>query len=152
MIVWSWIDWHVTMEANPYVFAGDRKTEQAERFRLYVDLGIVGTYAYILFQVEPLAADPEANLKYLLVGYPLVFAMYLTSGVLRRVRHGSRATNLPPIVVFFVAFLVWTALYVLLRRTTLSEYWLNLMALTGTLLGMRAYRWYRKRYRERRGA
>jgi hypothetical protein len=158
MIVWSWIDWNTTMELRPYDFRRPAATpvgrfvEQSERFRLYSDLTIVTVYAYVLFQVAPLVGDPRADIRYLLLGYPIVFALYLTSGVLRIVRHGSKASNVPPILWYLAVFLgIWIG-YVALRRTAFSDFALNCIALIATVIATRAYRWHRRRYSERRKA
>lgn len=89
MIVWSWIDWNTTMELRPYDFRPrsatpfERFVEHSERFRLYADIAIVTLYAYVLFQVAPLVGHSDADMRYLLLGYPIVFALYLISGFLR---------------------------------------------------------------------
>jgi hypothetical protein len=153
MIVWSWIDWNRTMELRPYDFRPKRLVgrliEQSERFRLYSDLAIVTVYAYVLFQVAPLVGDPKADIRYLLLGYPIVFVLYLVSGLLRIVRHGSRASNPASILWFLAIFLVILLGYVGLRRTALSGFTLNCIALVATVVAMRAYRWYRQRRSER---
>lgn len=154
MIVWSWIDWNRTMELRPYDFRPQRLVgrlvEQSERFRLYSDLAIVTVYAYVLFQVAPLVGDPSADIRYLLLGYPVVFALYLVSGVLRIVRYGSRASNVAPILWFLAIFLTILFGYAALRRTAIGGFALNCIALVATVVAMRSYRWYRQRYSERR--
>lgn len=157
MIVWSWIDWNTTMELRPYDFRRHKTpvgafVEHTERFRLYSDLAIVALYAYILFQVKPLVGDPSADIRYLLLGYPIVFVLYLASGVLRIVRHGQRASNIPPIVLYLSVFVGILLVYVALRGASIASFPLNCGALVLTLIAMRAYRWHRRRYSARRAS
>jgi hypothetical protein len=156
MIVWSWIDWNITMEEAPYDFRthadvrGGRFIEHSERFRLYSDIAIVTIYAYLLFQVNPLVDDPGADLRYLLIGYPAVFTLYLVSGVLRILRHGRKMSSIPPILMYltmFVAILIW---YIGVRQTDFSNFTLNVITLVVATVAMRSYRWYRRRWRARR--
>jgi hypothetical protein len=154
MIVWSWIDWNTTMELRPYDFRPrsatpfERFVEHSERFRLYADIAIVTLYAYVLFQVAPLVGHSDADMRYLLLGYPIVFALYLISGFLRIIRYGPKASNVRPIVEYLGVFLAVFGLYVLLRGTRLSEFWLNCIALIATVVATRAYRYRRRRYSE----
>jgi hypothetical protein len=156
MIVWSWIDWNTTMELRPYDFrprtatAAERFVEHSERFRLYADIGIVTLYAYVLFQVAPLVGHPGADIRYLLLGYPIVFALYLASGFMRIIRYGSRASNVRPIIEYLGLFVALLVVYVLLRGTQLSEFWLNCATLAATVAATRAYRYRRRRYSEAR--
>jgi hypothetical protein len=150
MIVWSWIDWTATMETRPYDFRPHRGIPrgglvcQTERFRFYTDIAIVSVYAYILFQVEPLVKDPGADIRYLLLGYPLVFALYLASGILRMLRHGQRASK-PRFILFWGA--VYLGLFFAYRslRPRVDEFDLNIAALCASLLIMYAFRTFRRR-------
>jgi hypothetical protein len=156
MIVWSWIDWNTTMELRPYDFRphggtrSGRFIEHSERFRLYADIAIVTVYAYVLFQVQPLVGHPSADIRYLLLGYPTVFALYLASGILRVVRHGPKASNIPPILWYLAVFLGVLLVYALLRETEISGFALNCVALVATVVAMRTYRWHRRRFSEAR--
>jgi hypothetical protein len=154
MIVWSWIDWNTTMEIRPYDFrrakssaVGPRVLEHLERWRLYADIAIVATYAYTLFQVAPLVKDSGADIRYLLLGYVIVFVLYLVSGFLRIVRYGPEASSIPPIAWFLVVFVAVLGLYVLLTRTRIPDVALNVVALLVSLGATYAYRWYRRYYR-----
>jgi hypothetical protein len=153
MIVWSWVDWNITMERNPYDTRSKtpRRFEHVERFRLYADLGIVTTYAFILFWVAPLDGRPGADIWPLLLGYVIVFGLYLASGVLRIVSYGRSASNIPPILWFGGAFGALLAAYMALRPCV-SNFALNCAALVTTVVLMRAYRWYRRRYSDARKA
>ena len=54
-IVASWIDWHVVMVRRPY----DTR-QPVDRFRIYSDVGIAVLYAYLLFTIEALIANPSS--------------------------------------------------------------------------------------------
>jgi hypothetical protein len=160
MIVWSWMDWNASMEDHPYDFRTRARTTlgrwqtRFERWRFYSDIVIVVLYSYMLFQVEPLvrgpsgeaAGNPTADIRFLLLGYPLVFALYLASGELRILCYGPLASNLRPIVEFLALFVLLGVAYVLLWHTSLSTYWLNVATLVVAIATTRAYRWRRQRY------
>jgi hypothetical protein len=152
MIVWSWIDWNSSMEDHPYDFRTRAHTKvgrwqtRAERWRLYTDILIVVLYSYMLFQVYPLTRSPDADIRYLLLGYPLVFVLYLGSGELRVLRYGPLASNLRPILEYLCGFVVLLAAYILLWHTGLSKFWLNIGAITLAIVMTRAYRLRRHQY------
>jgi hypothetical protein len=154
MIVWSWIDWNSSMEDHPYDFRSrlGRWRTRAERWRLYSDIVIVVLYSYMLFQVAPLAANASADIRYLLLGYPLVFAFYLASGELRILRFGRFASNLRPILEFLPLFVVLLAVYVALWQSGVPKFWLNCGALVVAMAITRTYRWRRQRFGDARRA
>src|SRR3990172_4999655 len=55
--VLSWMDFHRTMEKNPYLASSG-----LEKTRVAVDMIIVVAYAYVLFTIERIKGSPEANL------------------------------------------------------------------------------------------
>jgi hypothetical protein len=158
MIVWSWIDWNMSMEDHPYDFRTRAPTTlgrwqtRCERWRLYSDILIVVLYSYMLFQVGPLVGHPNADIRYLLLGYPLVFVLYLASGELRILRYGPLASNLRPILEFLGAFVILLGAYIVLWHCDVSRFWLNCGSLVVALATTRAYRWRRKSYGEARKA
>jgi hypothetical protein len=101
-------------------------------------------------QVGALVGHPDADIRYLLLGYPIVFALYLASGFMRVIRYGSKASNVQPIIEYLGVFVALLVLYVLLRGTGLSDFWLNCTGLLATLVATRAYRYRRRRYSEAR--
>jgi hypothetical protein len=153
MIVWSWIDWNMSMEDRPYDFRTSARRWQtgAERWRLYSDIVIVVLYSYMLFQVAPLVDDPNADIRFLLLGYPLVFLLYLVSGELRILRYGRDASKLRPIVEYLIAFLVLLGAYVVLWHCGVSKFWLNVSSLVVAMVTTYAYRRRRRSYRKARG-
>ncbi len=152
MIVWSWIDWNTSMEDHPYDFRTRARNRvgrwqtRAERWRLYSDIVIVVLYSYMLFQVSTLRRSPDADVRYLLLGYPLVFVLYVLSGELRILRYGPLASNMRPILEFLVAFLALLFIYTGLHHTGIGLFWLNCAALVIALCMTRSYRWRRQRY------
>jgi hypothetical protein len=156
MIVWSWIDWNPTMETRPYDFRPQKGIPrgklvwQAERFRFYSDIAVVTAYAYILFQVEPLVTDPKADIRYLLLGYPLVFLLYLVSGLLRILRYGEKASKPWQILIWGGAYLALFFVYPALRPHV-NDYGLNVAALLATAGVMYAFRCFRRRAVNRGG-
>ena len=115
-IVASWIDWHVVMARRPY----DTR-QQVDRFRIYSDVAIAVLYAYLLFTIEPLIANPSVTLIYHLLGYPLVFVLYLASGLLRRWVHGKKASRPSLIVWALVAYSSLTIGYHLIRTHAIID-------------------------------
>ena len=156
MIVWSWIDWNMSMEDHPYDFRTRARTRvgrwqtRAERWRFYSDIVIVFLYSYMLFQVGPLDGNPSADIRYLLLGYPLVFLLYLASGELRILRYGSVASNMRPIVEFLVVFVVLMLAYIVLWGTSISAFWLNCLTIGAAIVATRTYRWRRVRVSDAR--
>jgi hypothetical protein len=119
----SWIDWHVTMARRPY----DTR-QRLERFRVYSDVGISMLYAYLLFTVEPLVRNPSGSLAPHLFGYPLVFGLYLVSGLLRRWAHGRAASKVMPLAVGFLAYLAVWAAYGTVRQRIVPDWLVPLNA------------------------
>lgn len=154
--VLSWIDWHVTMEYHPYDTM--RKVDVA---RLWADLLVVVSYAYLLFTIEPFMSRPEADIGRHLLGYPLVFLFYLASGAARRRAYGPAASRMPPIVLFFAVFAGLATAYELelyeyaspLRGNPALRNTCALLLAFGTMVSYRVFRvWYRKRLRNRKEA
>ena len=114
---------------------------------------IVITYAYMLFQVEPIQRNPSADLTYFLLGYLIVFGLYASSGVMRLITHGRNATSLLPIVI---AGALFGGIIVLYRTAydadwCITNYTLNVITIVTALVLMRLYRLVRPRYRKWRG-
>jgi len=108
--LWSWIDYSFSTIVSPYDF-GRGKFEKA---RFAVDLLIVITYAYLLFSLDALQTDKEANLASLFFCLAMVFALYLLSGLLRILKYGRRASRVWIIVTFGAVFLLLAIVYSLL--------------------------------------
>lgn len=148
----SWVDWHVAMARRPY----DTR-QHAERFRVYADVGVSMLYAYLLFTVEPVTGHPGESLTRHLFGYPLVFVLYIASGLLRRWTHGRAASKLKPLIIGFVAYLALLVTYVEIRRRLPGDWYvivngIALGAAFGLMAGYRAYRRYLVRVDERSAA
>jgi len=145
--VLSWIDWHITMELHPY----DRR-RPIEWGRLTADLLIVVLYAYLLFTVEAFVASPGASVQAYLLGFPIVFALYLLSGVARKATYGVAASRFIPILVFLCFFLLLWLVYAAASSPSSPDR--NLAFLGLVLVGMVGYRvfraWYRKFCKKRK--
>ena len=140
-IVASWIDWHVVMARRPY----DTR-QSVDRFRIYSDVGIAVLYAYLLYTIEALITDPSVTLGYHLVGYPLLFVLYLASGLLRLRVHGSRASRPLPMVCAGALYVGVLVGYSAVRsRSYFNEEVLNAITILITFLLMFGYRWFRRR-------
>ena len=136
----SWVDWHVLMVRRPY------DTRQlVDRFRFYSDVGIATLYAYLLFTIQPLVGNPSGDLSRHLLGYSLVFVLYLASGFLRRWTHGKGASKPKPLFIGLAAYTGLLIAYCQVRaRTLLDPVALNTIALAGAFLLMFGYRLYRR--------
>lgn len=135
--VMSWYDWHGTMVDRPYDMSRFGWTEWA---RLGSDMVIVVLYAYLLFSIAPFESNPSADIWRHLLGYPLVFLVYLFSGVTRRRTYGPLASNLRIIVAFLAMLVGLVVAYEALWRMTASL-WLNVATLLAVLAMML---WYRR--------
>jgi hypothetical protein len=86
----SFIDWHLAMEHRPYLVTWDLQQGHErlrERVRVFIDLGIVILYAYLLINATVLITDPGHSLSHFLIGYPLIFALYVAWNLLRHQRY-----------------------------------------------------------------
>jgi hypothetical protein len=146
-VVRSFVAWHVTQELGPYRLMGPFKDNNSERYRLYLDLGIVVVYASMLFAAGDLVpADAHDSLAPFLIGFPLIFALYLGSGVLRQWAYDRSASRPTRIVVFLTLFTALCIAYVVLRDV--AHGWfvrhgeaVNVSVLAGTLLLIVGFRW-----------
>lgn len=157
--VMSWVDWHPTMEANPYNMSSRNPHRRTEVLRLWFDLLVVTFYAYLLFSVEAFKGNPQGDIGTHLYGYPLIFGMYLLSGLSRRRAYGRYASYLSSIVIFGLLFLALAVVYNTvdwerfdLESVSNLRLWANVVGLLLALSLMISYRVYRNRLRTRRRA
>jgi uncharacterized HAD superfamily protein len=117
-----------------------------DRYRIYSDVAIGGLYAYLLFTIEPLTGKAAGILFNHLLGYPLLFVLYLSSGFLRRVVHGKGASKPVPLFVGLGAYVVLLFVYGRLRHEgdLIGADALNTATLCGVFLLMFGYRGYRR--------
>jgi len=150
----SWIDWHLTMTKYPYDVRLTSPHRSTEMMRIWTDIGFVLTYAYMLFTIERLIGNPDADLLPHLEGYAVLFSLYLASGLLRRRHYGSSAGQVQAILIFGSMYLLLVAGYWLLGREVgllNGSYasWLNTVALLVIFTIAYAYRSYRHQLRRR---
>jgi uncharacterized HAD superfamily protein len=79
---------------------------------------VVTGYAYLLFSVAPFENTPNADIGRHLLGYPIVFGLYLLSGWTRRRAYGRYASHVTAIVVFGIAFALLAWSYPVVARIT----------------------------------
>ncbi len=150
-VVLSWIDWHTTMELNPYRVSKRDPRRRLEYGRLFTDLLIVVVYSYLLFTAKPSIDDPSAELSSHVWGYAAVFVLYLLGGVIRRAIHGRIASDLTAISGGLVAFVVLSCSYSRLFGVwPVSPALFNGLTLAVVFLVMVLYRLMRARRREAR--
>jgi len=90
----SWLDWHITMERNPYsLFQPADATSSPETARIHLDLAVVSVYAYLLLQLHTVVPNQTDSRRGYLIGFVLAFALYLASGIIRQWTHGQRASS-----------------------------------------------------------
>jgi hypothetical protein len=154
--VWSWLGWHKAHEKAPYVVGAENEPVASETYRFYADLLIVIAYAYTLFQVEPLLEDPRHDLVWLLVGYPIIVALYFCENHLRRRPnvYGKKADRRIPLAAAFLAFVAATVAYVFVRREFAPApkgshdlLWLNGVTLAVYIVLMWGYRRFNDYYK-----
>src|ERR1700723_1682 len=110
--VLSWVDWHTTMELRPYNLNPRNTHILTERLRVYVDLFIVIAYAYLIFVIAAHQTDDTGRwIGQFVLGFVVIFAAYLLSGIARRIAHGKLATNPAPILCTGLAYLLLFTLY-----------------------------------------
>ena len=149
----SWIDWHLTMTKYPYDIRLGSPHRSTEMFRIWADVLFVVTYAYLLFTVEPLIGNPNADLLPHLQGYAVLFTLYLTSGLLRRRHYGNAAGQVRAISIFGSLYVLLVAAYWgVTRQAGMGDTAFEMGVLNGFALVMiftvtYAYRSYRHRLR-----
>jgi hypothetical protein len=152
--VWSWFGWHSAHVKYPYKVTEGSISSVSEKLRFYADLAIVIAYAYALFQIEPLVADPRHNLMWLLVAYPIIIALYGAENILRNRAYGRDARRAIPLAPTFGVFSALTVVYIFVRRefdpVTKGNHdllWLNGTTLVAYMVMMFCYRrfndWYK---------
>jgi hypothetical protein len=151
--VWSWRGWHAAHLNAPYVVDNGRLVG-SEVHRFYADLAIVIAYAYTLFQVEPLVADPKHNVVWFLLGYPIIVFLYGVENRLRLLAYGRDARRTIPIVVTFVMHVLIAVTYLLVRREFVPAQpgshallWLNGSTLSIVIVVMWGYRQFNEWYK-----
>jgi hypothetical protein len=154
--VWSWRGWHAAHLKAPYKVI-DGKLLPSEIYRFYADLAIVIAYAYSLFQVEPLVRDPKHNVVWLLIGYPIIVALYGVENVLRRIVYGDEQRRTIPIVATFAVHLAVAVGYLLARQQFTPAkagshdlLWLNGVTLGVVIFVMWGYRQFNEWYKTNR--
>lgn len=154
--VWSWRGWHAAHLATPYIVKEDGTLPGTETWRFYTDLGIVIAYAYTLFQVAPLIQDPRHNIVWLLVGYPIIVALYGLETGLRYRSYGRDARRTIPVGVTLLAHLLVALAYLewrhsLARAARLHRDLLRLNAVTlvAALVVMLGYRHFNEYYKKK---
>lgn len=105
----SFIDWHLAMEQRPFLVTWELRFWERipERIRVFVDLSIVMTYAYLLVNATPLITDPGYDMSPFLIGFPIVFGLYTAWSILRRIRYeGASLGRLWVVLSFAGVFLL----------------------------------------------
>ena len=121
--LWSWIDYSFSTIVAPYDFAKGR----FERLRFIVDLLIVICYAFLMFSLDRLQANKEADLLPLFICLAVVFLLYLCSGLLRILKYGRRASRVWLIAIFGIAFLILALVYRSFYATSPNRELLNVI-------------------------
>jgi hypothetical protein len=154
--VWSWRGWHAAHVKAPYK-VDEGRLVPSETYRFYADLAIVIAYAYTLFQVEPLVREPKENIVWLLIGYPVIVALYGVENILRRSVYGRDQRRTVPIGVTLLAHLAVALGYLIARRELTPAphdshdlLWLNGVTLTVVIVVMWGYRQFNEWYKENR--
>lgn len=145
----SWIDWHRTMALNPYVLnpkGPDKSKRLLEELRLVSDLLVVLVYSIMLLAIEEFKGGEPGTVELFLRGFPIIFLVYLFSGILRRLAYGPRASSLNLILIFGLAFAALWLSYGVVDARYFSE---QSRVLDGIAIALAAalmvsYRWVRR--------
>lgn len=146
----SWIGWHKAMENSPYLTEGAGLAGLFERLRLLTDIAIVSVYTYLLFTIEPFRGRPAVNIYRHLIGYPVVFLLYMIWGTLRKVRDQSNLDQMPNRSARYVAQIFWffliLGLLVVVYRSAVHHlashrFGLNEATVVAIVLVTLLYRW-----------
>lgn len=144
--VLSWIDWHLTMSLRPYNFNPKAGKRLSEELRLFSDLFVVSSYAFLLLSVAEIGTARSGDVSRYLVGYVLVYLGYLASGLLRRLAYGPVASSVGSIMVFLMLSTGAAAAY----EMGAERGWLNWTAVIFPIVLMITYRMTRRLLRTKR--
>lgn len=153
-VVRSFIAWHSAIEQWRYrVLVSKDRIRTIELWRVYTDIFIVIVYAFLLLTAEPLIHDEGADISAFLFGFPVLFALYVLWGRLRRIAWGGNDPfNLLYLVFFGFASFVVAGVYKLNPDIGISEALGNTIALGCIGLLMVLYRfinfWQGEIYRD----
>jgi len=105
----SWTGYHASMKKYPYTHT------LSGMLRLYCDIFIVVAYSFLLFA----GTSKELLAESYLVGFSVVFLLYIGSGLFRRAEYKTKeASETPLLLIFFILSTVVTIAFVLLIRYT----------------------------------
>ena len=131
----SWTGWHKSTTEYPY---SDSRIGEA---RSVVDAIIVAVYGALLF----FGSRIDNSLFWYLLGFVIVFVLYLVSGIMRRTEyHTKEASQTNLIVKHCIPLVIGAIAYIILSKV-LSQFstaaiWAFVLL---PLLTMTSYRWYR---------
>jgi hypothetical protein len=134
----SFIDYHLASEDQPYQILDEGK-RGFDLWRFYLDILIVGIYSFLLLKCHVLLSDPGADLVPVFWTFPVIFALYLGWGELRRKAKGSG--DLPYKRTLLVVMLILYAFLAAGYAQTASGWRVNAGFLGGALALMLFYRW-----------
>jgi hypothetical protein len=146
-VIRSFVAWHIAMERRRYrIEANDPDTAKTtELWRVYIDLFIVVTYAFLLLQAERLAGEGNADsdIKLLFFGLALLFVLYWAWGYLRRVAWGPDQFSFRWLLIFGTLYLLLALVYTTddPLRLGVTRGDANLISLALALVLMVAYRY-----------
>lgn len=136
------IDRAVVLALRPYDFSRQNPHRLQEESRVCLDVLTAGVYAYLIVITAPLGNNASLWFGDYILGFAALFALYSFSGVVRRFSQGALATNVSPLLIATLAYIVVYALYEVYfyRGNPSSRLWLNILAVSLTLGIMAAYR------------
>lgn len=143
----SFIDYHFASEEQPYQFLHKTKRKN-DLVRFYLDVLIVGLYSFILLKCHVLLDSPGGDLTLAFLTFPVIFALYILWGWLRRTAVSETKQAYSPwlLGLFFVLYGALSVIYI-----CTSNGWVgNSEFLFVALLLMIAYRllnWQQKNWR-----
>jgi hypothetical protein len=117
-VVRSFVAWHTAIETRRYRMLSDRRT--TELWRVYIDVLIVATYAYMLFSAEPLMRDGGGDVTGLLWAFPFLFLLYQAWGGFRLTAWGEDEFRLGVLQIFAALYVVLALAYTLIPSDTWS--------------------------------
>jgi hypothetical protein len=136
--VQSFVDFHLGAEDQPFQLL--RRTGRGrDLLRFYIDIVAVGLYSFLLLKCHVLIASPDANIVWAFAAFPVIFALYIIWGELRKCtsRSSAQSYSVDLLLVVLYAYLALIGLYLLLPRT-----WGTNAACLGIAMAlMLSYRW-----------
>lgn len=144
--IWSWIDFTQIIYNTAY----DR-LDWRDMVRFLIDFTIVVVYAIMMFSIDLIIKQPNGYIFHFLISYPIMFFLYIISGITRRLKYGKSSSLqfllITFLIVYLLAFIIYSYLYI--PKRSLECIYLNIWSINAFLLIYIIYRILRRYFKRK---